>query len=409
MTQILDAIGIALSSIWVNKIRSIMMVLGNIVAVTSIIAVVSLLQGMNTYVSDAIMKDVGVGTFKVDKIGVVTDEEEERIAWRRNPDVTMLDARAIEAFDPQLIDAVMAESYARANLTFGDETLEGTQVRGVSADYEEFSGYTADSGRLPTRLEIERARNVALLGWETADKLFKGRNPVGRTIQVNGVHFTVMGVSEKKGSVFGQSQDEFVMVPLGAFQRLFGSRRSLDLTVKPSRPELVEPAMDAARVALRVKRHLRPRETDNFGMYTSDTLMGLWKTFSQGAFTILIGVVSLSLVVGGVVIMNIMLMIVSERTREIGLRKALGAKKRDIVWQVLTESTTLSMVGGLIGTLLGFGAAMLVAALTPLPARIEPWSVPLGLGMTAVVGMFFGLYPALRAASLDPIEALRKE
>ena len=167
--------------------------------------------------------------------------------------------------------------------------------------------------------------------------------------------------------------------------------------------------MDAARVALRVKRHLRPHENDNFGMYTSDTLVGLWKTFSQGAFSILIGVVSLSLFVGGVVIMNIMLMIVSERTREIGLRKALGAKKRDIVWQVLTESTTLSMVGGLLGTGLGFGAAMLVAALTPLPARIEPWSVPLGLGMTAIVGMFFGLYPALRAASLDPIEALRKE
>jgi putative ABC transport system permease protein len=409
MNQVLDAIGIALSSIWVNKIRSIMMVLGNVVAVTSIIAVVSLLQGMNTYVSDAIMKDVGVGTFKVDKVGVVTDEEEERNAWRRNPDVTMLDARAIESFDPQLIDAVMAESYGRANITFGVETLEGTQVRGVSADYEEFSGYAAEAGRLPTRMEIESARNVALLGWETADKLFKGRNPVGRTIQVNGVHFTVMGVSEKKGSVFGQSQDEFVMVPLGAFQRLFGSRRSLDITVKPARPEMVEPAMDAARVALRVKRHLRPREADNFGMYTSDTLMGLWKTFSQGAFTILVGVVSLSLVVGGVVIMNIMLMIVSERTREIGLRKALGAKKRDIVWQVLTESTTLSMVGGLIGTLLGFGAAMLVAALTPLPARIEPWSVPLGLGMTAVVGMFFGLYPALRAASLDPIEALRRE
>jgi putative ABC transport system permease protein len=385
------------------------MVLGNVVAVTSIIAVVSLLQGMNTYVADAITKDVGVGTFKVDKIGVITDEDEERVAWRRNPNVTLLDARAIEAFDAQLIDAVMAESYARANVTFGDETLEGTQLRGVSADYEEFSGYAAELGRLPTRMEIDRGRNLAVLGWETADKLFKGRNPIGRSVQVNGVHFTVLGVSEKKGSVFGQSQDEFVMVPLGAFQRLFGSRRSLDITVKPVRPDMIEPAMDAARVALRVKRHLRPREADNFGMYTSDTLMGLWKTFSQGAFTILVGVVSLSLVVGGVVIMNIMLMIVSERTREIGLRKALGAKKRDIVWQVLTESTTLSMVGGLIGTLLGFGAAMLVAALTPLPARIEPWSVPLGLSMTAVVGMFFGLYPALRAASLDPIEALRKE
>jgi len=158
-----------------------------------------------------------------------------------------------------------------------------------------------------------------------------------------------------------------------------------------------------------VKRHLRPRDADNFGMYTSDTLLNLWKTFSQGAFSILIGVVSLSLVVGGIVIMNIMLMVVSERTREIGLRKALGAKRRDIVWQILTESTTLSMVGGLLGTLFGFGVATLVSTLTPIPARIEPWSVPLGLGMTAIVGMFFGLYPAIRAASLDPIEALRKE
>jgi putative ABC transport system permease protein len=393
----------------VNKIRSLMMVLGNIVAVSSIIAVVSLLQGMNNYVASAILKDVGVGTFKVEKVGVITDEDEERTAWRRNPNVTMLDARAIETSDPTLIDAVMAESGARANVSWGDTTLEGTQVRGVTADYEEFSGYAAESGRLPTRMEVDRARNVAVLGWETADKLFKGRNPIDRSIQVNGMHFIVLGVSEKKGSVFGNSQDEFVLMPLGAFQRLFGSRRSLEITVKPVQPELVEPAMDATRVALRVKRHLRPRDVDNFGMYTSDTLLNLWKTFSQGAFSILIGVVSLSLVVGGIVIMNIMLMVVSERTREIGLRKALGAKRRDIVWQILTESTTLSMVGGLLGTLFGFGVATLVSTLTPIPARIEPWSVPLGLGMTAIVGMFFGLYPAIRAASLDPIEALRKE
>jgi putative ABC transport system permease protein len=409
MSQIFDAIGIALSSIWVNKIRSLMMVLGNIVAVTSIIAVVSLLQGMNGYVADAILRDVGAGTFKVDKVGVVTSQEEERTAWRRNPDVTMLDARAISGFDPKVIDSVMAESGAGANVTWGTETLESTRVRGVSADYEDFSGYTAEQGRLPSRTEVDAGRNVALIGWDTADKLFKGRNPVDKVIQVNGTHFTVLGVSEKKGSVFGMSQDEFVVIPLAAFQRLFGSRRSLEITVKPVNPDDLVPAMDAARVAMRVRRHLHPRDTDNFGLYTSDTLMDLWKQFSQGAFAILIGVVSLSLVVGGVVIMNIMLMIVSERTREIGLRKALGAKKRDIIWQVLTESTTLSTVGGLLGTLLGFGVALLVSTLTPIPARIEPWSVPLGLGMTAVVGMFFGLYPAVRAASLDPIEALRRE
>jgi putative ABC transport system permease protein len=178
----------------------------------------------------------------------------------------------------------------------------------------------------------------------------------------------VVGVNEKKGSVFGNSQDEFVVVPLSAYQRLFGSRRSLELTVKPVSPDLLEEAMDEARVALRVSRHLRPRDDDNFGMLTSDTLMDFWRTFSRGVFAVLIGVVSLSLVVGGVVIMNIMLMVVSERTREIGLRKALGARRRDIVWQVLTESTTLSVVGGLVGTLLGFGLAMIVAAVSPLPA-----------------------------------------
>ena len=409
MTQLVDAIRLALASIWVNKIRSLMMVLGNIVAVTSIIAVVSLLQGMNSYVSDVILSDVGAGTFKVDKVGFVTDEEEQNRRWRMNPNVTMLDARAIERFNPEVISAVMAEVGSGANLSFADNTLENTRVRGVSPSYEQFSGYTAALGRLPSRNEVERGQAVALLGWDTADKLFEGRNPIEQTIKINGMHFRVIGVNEKKGSVFGNSQDEFAVVPLGSFQRMFGSRRSLELSVKPSSPDLLEEAMDETRVALRVERHLRPKDDDDFGMYTSDTLMGFWQSISQGMFAILIGVVSLSLVVGGVVIMNIMLLVVSERTREIGLRKALGAKKRDIVWQVLTESTTLSMVGGLLGTLLGFGLAMVIAALTPIPARLEPWSVPLGLGMTAIVGMFFGLYPAMRAASLDPIEALRKE
>jgi len=223
------------------------------------------------------------------------------------------------------------------------------------------------------------------------------------------VHFRVLGVNEKKGSVFGNSQDEFAVIPLGSFQKMFGARRSLDLTIKPSEPSQLNAAMDEARVALRMNRHLRPNQADNFGMYTSDTLMDFWRNFSKGAFAILIGVVSLSLVVGGIVIMNIMLMVVSERTREIGLRKALGARRRDIVWQILTESVTLSTFGGIIGTFFGFVLAMIISKVSPLPAAVQFWSVAAGIGITAIVGLFFGMYPAMRAAKLDPIEALRKE
>ena len=228
-------------------------------------------------------------------------------------------------------------------------------------------------------------------------------------IKIGNQHFRVVGVSEKKGSVFGQSQDEFAIIPLGLFQKMFGSRQSLQLMVKPRSPDVVRAAMDDATVALRIERRLRATERDNFGMFTSDTILGIYEQATRGIFAVLIGVVALSLVVGGIVIMNIMLMVVSERTREIGLRKALGARRRDIVWQILTESVTLSTFGGFVGTLLGFGLALIISSLTPLPASVELWSVAIGLGVTAVVGLFFGLYPAMRAAALDPIEALRRE
>jgi putative ABC transport system permease protein len=408
MTQLVEAVGLALSSIWANKLRSFMMVLGNIVAVTSIIAVVSLIQGMNGYVSDALVSEVGIGTFRIDRVGVITDEEQEEEARRRNPVITLTDARVVRRADP-VIAAVLAESVNRVNVTYRDETLEAVRVRGLSAEYEAFSEYEPTMGRLPTRLEMERKRPVAYIGVETAEKLFKGRPPVDQRINVGGKYFRVVGVNEKKGSLFGNSQDDFVVLPLGQALQMFGTRRSLELTVKPTDPSRLQEAMEQARLAMRLQRGLKPKDPDNFGLFTSDTLMNLWKQFSQGAFAVLIGIVSLSLVVGGIVIMNIMLMVVSERTREIGLRKALGARKRDIVYQVLTESTTLSVVGGVVGTALGFAVAALVAALSPLPAAIEPWSVVLGITMTAAVGLFFGLYPAVRAANLDPIEALRRE
>jgi putative ABC transport system permease protein len=218
-----------------------------------------------------------------------------------------------------------------------------------------------------------------------------------------------VGVGAKKGSVFGASQDEYAVIPLETFQHVFGTRRALSLTVRPRDVSLVRTAMDEATVALRIQRRLKPKQPDNFGIASADTFLDLYNKVTSGIFAVLIGVVSLSLVVGGIVIMNIMLMVVSERTREIGLRKSLGARRRDILWQILTESITLSTFGGVVGTALGFVVAFAISTYAPFKAIVQPWAVVLGISMTAAVGLFFGLYPAMRAAALDPIEALRRE
>ncbi len=286
---------------------------------------------------------------------------------------------------------------------------DGVGIQGVSEDYVWFSNYDAEHGRLITPTEIRRKRPVAVIGWDVADRLFAGESPLDKSIRIEGVRFRVIGVGEKRGVVFGHSQDEFVIIALGAHRKIFGARRGLTLMAKPTHPSLMHRAMEDALVALRIHRKLKPREDNNFGMFTSGTLLSLWHAATSGIFAVLVGVVALSLVVGGIVIMNIMLMVVTERTREIGLRKALGARRRDIIWQILTESVTLSIVGGLIGTALGFAVALTIERTTPVPAAIELWSVVLGISMTAVVGLSFGLYPALRAAGLSPIEALRRE
>jgi putative ABC transport system permease protein len=407
VNQFIESAVIALNAIWTNKLRSFLTVLGNIVAVTSIIAVVSLVQGMNAYVTDAIVTDVGADNFTVQRSPVVrTEADEERI--RSHPRVTLRDAVAIRKFG-DTIGAVAAQVQSNGQVSYGKETLTSIQIMGVSRDYIYFGTFTAERGRLINPIEIDRVRPVTLIGWQTADRLFGQLDPIDKIIKIRGLNFRVVGVSEKKGSIFGQSQDEFVIVPLGLYLKMFGSRQSLQLLVKPRTPDQVKQAMDDATVAMRIERRLRPSERDNFGMFTSDTLLGLYESATKGIFAVLIGVVALSLVVGGIVIMNIMLMVVSERTREIGLRKALGARRRDIVWQILTESVTLSTFGGLVGTFLGFLLALAISAVSPLPASVQAWSVAMGIGITAVVGLFFGLYPAMRAASLDPIEALRRE
>jgi putative ABC transport system permease protein len=400
---------IALDAIWSAKLRSFMTVLGNIVAVTSIIAVVSLIQGLNASVTQAILNQAGADSFNIQQFPITrSDEEFEKV--RSNPRVTLDDLRAIRRYDSELISSVMADSQGRGRITFRDKSIDNVQVEGVSPEYVNFSSFDAERGRLMSPIEVESARPVAVIGWQTADRLFgTDVDPLDKTLQIEGVHFRVVGVSAKRGALLGNSQDEFAIIPLGQFWMIFGSRRSLALSVKPRDLSQIQTAMDDATIALRSARRLRPKQAENFGLFTSDTILDIYHSATNGIFAVLVGVVALSLVVGGIVIMNIMLMAVTERTREIGLRKALGARRADIVAQMLTESVVLSMFGGVIGTLLGAAIAVGISSVAPIPASIEPWSVALGIGITALVGLFFGIYPAMRAARLDPIEALRRE
>ena len=399
-----EMVRIALSAIRANKLRSFLTILGNVVAVTSIITLVSLIQGITEEVTDVILSEVGADAFLIDRRGIIMSEEDmERT--RNNPRITLDDAEAIRRFASN-VTAVMAEGRRSGEVRYREHVLESVQIQGVTEEFIRFSTFNAELGRLMTPTEVRRKRNVAVLGWDTADRLFGALDPIDRQVKIRGVPFRVVGVSRPQGSTFGQSQDEFAIVPLGAFQRLFGSRASLGLRVQPADPGEIDRAIGEATVALRIERRLKATEDDNFGIFTSETALRIFNQATTGIFSVLVGVVGLALVVAGIVIMNIMLMAVSERTKEIGLRKALGARRQDILWQMLSESVALSVFGGAAGTALGAAAALALDRFAPVPAVVHPWSVILAITMTAAVGLFFGLYPAARAAGLDPIDAL---
>jgi putative ABC transport system permease protein len=401
-----ESIGIALGALRANKLRSFLTLLGTIIGVMSVIAVLSFVEGLNRYVSQKLL-NAGANVFWVDPYGFVTSQEQWEEVKNRPP-ITLDDADALRLGVPHAA-LVIAQADGQQTARYRNKEVKGVAVRGRSPGWEIVDDYSVASGRLLTDLDDQRSRLVCVLGAEVAEELFPGLDPIGKWVRLGAENYEVAGVMERKGKLLGQSQDRFAGIPVRTFQKFKRERGSFGVAVKSADQASLPVAEQEVRNVLRGRRHLGPRVPDNFGITESENVMQLYRTLTGGIFVVTIGVAAISLVVGGIVIMNIMLVSVTERTREIGIRKAMGARRRDVLTQFLVEATTLSLSGGLAGIAVGVGLALLAGAVTPFPTAVSMPAVLLGIAMSALIGVFFGSYPAWRAARLDPIEALRYE
>ena len=414
--QIGEAARTSAAEIWSHKLRSFFTLVGIIVSVAFLVAVVAVIQGMNAYVRDRIGGAiVGVNAFQVRRtpiaIGLIDDEE-----WRaiqRRPIIAPEDVPYVERALPDAKAIALQSGWPtpQADVVWRDRTVGDAFVFGVTAPFQTVQDYSYAAGEALSDVDVRERRAVAALGYDVADKLFDGNVAlaVGQRIRVRGEQFTVRGVVAKKGTVLGNSWDGFVMLPLTSFEALYGRRQTSVISVKMPDAASVSPGMQRAQEAMRIAHRLRPGQPDDFSIDTADALVSFWKNLTRILFTVIPAVVAIGIVVGGIVIMNIMLMSVNERTREIGVRKSLGARRRDILRQFLAEAVTLSLLGGVLGLAAGAGLAGVISAATPLPARVTLWSVLVALSLGAGVGVLFGVYPAARAARLDPVVALRAE
>jgi putative ABC transport system permease protein len=403
-----EAIRIALASLWANKLRSILTLLGVVIGVASVIAVVTLVNGANVYVATKVNR-YGADVFTISQQPALITSYNEYIKFQKRK-VISLDAYRAEQQGCTFCKQVGAMQSTTGLIVYGKESSTDTQIRGYTALMPEMQNLDIAEGRSFTQADEEHAAHVAIVGSDIEENLLKSEDPLGKEIRVGGELYTIIGLGVKQGKTLGQSQDNWVAVPLTTYQKTYGTQKSVTIYMKAGNGQpAMEAASDQARLIMRGLRHDRPGQEDSFTLETSSTLVGLWNQISAGFEAVAVAIASISLVVGGIVIMNIMLVSVTERTREIGVRKALGARKRDILLQFLLESGTMAVIGGIFGVIGGIAAAKTITILLSFPSAIALWSVFAGLAVAASVGLFFGVYPARKAAELDPIVALRSE
>jgi len=402
-----ETMRMALDTLRAHKLRSFLTLLGVILAVATLVAVVSVVEGLNRYVSDRVA-NLGANVFLLDRFGIITSFEDFVKAQRR-PVLTPEDYEGLKD-RLQLAQQVAALDGTDLDVRYGNELFENARVQGVTPNFAEVRSLGVAAGRFLTEADDLHRSPVCFLGNDLVEKFFPHVDPIGKSIRAGTHVFEVVGVATPIGSIFGVTQDNFVLVPFGTFEKTWHTpRSSLTIFVQAHGAELMEAAQDEARLVMRARRHVPYDAPDNFGIIAPSSITGLWQELTGNIFALAVWLTAVFLVVGGVVIMNIMLASVTERTREIGIRKSLGARRRHIIMQFLVEAAVLAAVGGLVGILLALGIEQAVRALTPMPISTPARAIILGLLLSTGVGLFFGIYPAVRASRLDPIEALRTE